>query len=78
MRNIAFVDVSFEMLSRMMSLPEGQNVVRAEYSLPDDCIRVLIEGKGLPATPSGCPAMRILPSLREVRRMELDWSESRG
>lgn len=29
---------------------------------------------GLPEIPTGCPAMNIQPSLREVKRLEFGWN----
>lgn len=73
-RNVAMVALSFETLGRLMNLPKGQTVVRAEYDISRDGIRVLIEGEGLPGVPSGCHAMEIRPNERTVERTELDWT----
>jgi hypothetical protein len=78
MRKAAVVDLDFHTLSRLLSLPEGQRVARAEYDICTDSLRVLIEGEGLPELPAGCPAYTLRPVMQEVRRVEIDWSATHG
>jgi hypothetical protein len=77
-RNVAVVLLNFDTLSMLLGLPEGQRVVRAEYAIEWDGLRVLIEGKGLPEIPYGAPAMSVRPTFREVKRLEVDWDVSNG
>jgi hypothetical protein len=77
-RNVAVAELSFDTLTRLLGLPEGQRVARAEYSIERDCLRLLLEGPGLPLIPQGCPAMTLSYGMREVKRLELDWDVGHG
>lgn len=73
-RNVAVTTLSFDALSRLMNIPDGQHIVRAEYAIELDCLRILIEGDGLPATSPGCPAQEIYPAVKNRTVTEFEWS----
>ena len=74
-RNMAVVTIDFQTLGSLLNLPSGQEVVRAEYDIRNDSLRVLVEGKGLPCIPHGCSAMEVRPIFHEVKRIDVAWPQ---
>jgi hypothetical protein len=75
MRNLAVVELDFATIGKLLQLPKGQAVCRAEYDIARDSLRILIEGDGLPGIPPSCTAMTIRPIVSEVARLEFSWPQ---
>lgn len=69
----ALVSIDRDLLATLMSLPEGQHVQSAEWSMTKDCLEVRIVGSGLPIIPDMCSPMHLQPEVRSFTVTELKW-----